>query len=103
MSEEYLRAHTVGELKPLASPIRVVDYDPAWRDRFEKESTGIRSALGDRALRIEHTGSTSVPGLPAKPIVDIVLAVADSVREADFCARARTGGTRRTMPMPKAL
>ena len=59
-------------------PIVLVDYDPQWPRLFEREEARIRSALGGRALQVEHTGSTSVPGLAAKPIVDIVLVVADS-------------------------
>lgn len=84
VSDEYLRAHTVGELKPLSSPIRVVDYDPDWARRFELEANKITSALGGGVLRLEHVGSTAVPGLPAKPIIDIVLVVADSARETDY-------------------
>jgi GrpB-like predicted nucleotidyltransferase (UPF0157 family) len=61
-----------------------MDYDPEWPHRFEGEAKRIRSALGSLALRVEHTGSTSVPGLPAKPIIDIVLAVADSANEAEY-------------------
>jgi GrpB-like predicted nucleotidyltransferase (UPF0157 family) len=83
-AEEYLRAHTVGKLTALSSPIRIVDYDPGWPHRFELEADKIKSALGDRALRIEHVGSTSVPGLPAKPIVDILLVVASSAREIEY-------------------
>ncbi len=84
VSDEYLRAHTVGELKPLSSPIRVADYDPDWARRFELEANKITSALGGGVLRLEHVGSTAVPGLPAKPIIDIVLVVADSARETDY-------------------
>jgi GrpB-like predicted nucleotidyltransferase (UPF0157 family) len=62
----------------------LVDYDPAWADQFEREATRIRAALGERALLLEHAGSTSVPGLAAKPIVDIVLAVPDSSNEGDY-------------------
>jgi GrpB-like predicted nucleotidyltransferase (UPF0157 family) len=62
-------------------PIELVDYDEAWPVRFEREAKRIRSALGVRALLVEHAGSTSVPGLAAKPIVDIVLAVPDSSDE----------------------
>ena len=51
---------------------------------FLQEADKIQSALGERALRIEHVGSTSVPELPAKPIIDIVLSVADSGREAEY-------------------
>jgi len=52
MSEEYLRTHTVGELKRLSGPIQIADYDPQWPLRFEFEANRIRSALCDRALRV---------------------------------------------------
>jgi GrpB-like predicted nucleotidyltransferase (UPF0157 family) len=61
-----------------------VDYDPQWAPRFDREAGKIRSVLADRALRVEHVGSTAVPGLPAKPILDMVLAVADSAQEAEY-------------------
>jgi GrpB-like predicted nucleotidyltransferase (UPF0157 family) len=93
-SEEYLRMHTVGELKPLTGPIRMVDYDPGWPHRFELEAARLRSALGDLALRIEHTGSTSVPHLPAKPIIDIVLVVADSAKETAYAPALEKAGYR---------
>jgi GrpB-like predicted nucleotidyltransferase (UPF0157 family) len=83
-AEEYLRAHTVGELIPLSGPIRIVDYDSGWPRRFELEADKIKSLLGDRALRIEHVGSTSVPDLPAKPIIDILLVVANSATEIEY-------------------
>ncbi len=57
-------------------PIEVVDYDPEWPARFEDEAERLRAALGDVAARIEHVGSTSVPGLAAKPVIDIQLSVA---------------------------
>jgi GrpB-like predicted nucleotidyltransferase (UPF0157 family) len=56
--------------------IVIAPYDPAWPERFLVERARIRAALGRRALRIEHIGSTSVPGLAAKPIVDILVEVA---------------------------
>lgn len=84
LSEDYLRAHTIGQLKPLSSPILLVDYDPEWPHRFQHEAEMIRSALRELALRIEHVGSTSVPDLPAKPIIDILLVVADSARETEY-------------------
>jgi len=65
-------------------PIELVEYDEAWPVRFEREAKRIRVALGVRALLVEHTGSTSVPGLAAKPIIDIVLAVPDSTDENDY-------------------
>jgi len=54
-------------------------YDPAWPARFESESARIREALGDNAVRIDHVGSTSVPGLGAKPVIDIQVSVASMV------------------------
>lgn len=57
--------------------IVIVDYDPAWPARFELERERVARALGDTALRIEHVGSTAVPGLGAKPIVDVLVVVAD--------------------------
>src|SRR5271165_4795568 len=86
LTEEYLREHTVGELAPLSGPIRVVDYDPEWPRRFEREAQRIRLALGERVLRLEHAGSTAVPGLAAKPVIDVVLEVADSAQEAEYVA-----------------
>ncbi|MBV8162281.1 MAG: 16S rRNA processing protein RimM [Acidimicrobiia bacterium] len=56
-------------------PIVVVDYDPSWPGRFDTEAARLRDALGTAALRIEHVGSTSVPGLAAKPVIDIQLSV----------------------------
>lgn len=57
--------------------IVIVDHDPAWASRYEQERARIVAALDDRALAVEHIGSTSVPGLAAKPIIDIDLSVAD--------------------------
>lgn len=54
---------------------RLVPYQSAWIDHFDQEADRIQSALGDRALHIEHIGSTSIPGMAAKPIIDIMVAV----------------------------
>ena len=64
--------------------IVVVEHDPAWAARFERERARIVAALGERALAVEHIGSTSVPGLAAKPIVDVVVVVPDITAEEDF-------------------
>src|SRR5919109_4689323 len=87
-----LRAVTIGELEPLAGSIELAEYDASWPELFEREAERIRSALGDRALRMEHTGSTSVPGLIAKPIIDIVLVVTDSADEAAYVADLKVCG-----------
>ena len=83
-SEERLRAVTVGPRVPHEAPIALAEYDPTWPRLFECEAAKIRAVLGDFALRIEHVGSTSVPGLAAKPIIDIVLVVKDSADEASY-------------------
>ena len=83
-SEELLRKVTIGELAVLAGPVELVDYDPEWPRQYERLAGTIRTALGDRVRLLEHVGSTSVPGLAAKPIIDMVLAVADSADEASY-------------------
>jgi GrpB-like predicted nucleotidyltransferase (UPF0157 family) len=72
----------IGEPEPVR--IVIVEHDPAWHARFSSERERIRSALGPAAIRVEHVGSTSVPGLAAKPIVDILLVVDDSSDEAAY-------------------
>jgi GrpB-like predicted nucleotidyltransferase (UPF0157 family) len=92
LTEEQIRANTVGELKPLSGQIQIVDYDPQWPELFEREAHRIRAALGPRALRIEHTGSTSVPGLAAKPIIDGLLVVTDSAAEETYLPALQAAG-----------
>lgn len=84
LTDEEIRAATIGELAPLASTIVVEEYDPGWPLLFEREAARIRAALGTRALHVEHVGSTSVPGLAAKPIIDMLLVVADSSDEPAY-------------------
>ena len=73
----------VGTAEPVRD-IEIVPSDPAWPQTYEALAVIIRGALGDRALSLQHVGSTSVPGLPAKPIIDIDLVVADSAEEASY-------------------
>jgi GrpB-like predicted nucleotidyltransferase (UPF0157 family) len=91
-SEERIRAVQVGDSQPSTGPVELVDCDPEWPALFAREADRIREALGDRALAIEHTGSTSVPGLAAKPIVDITLVVADSADEAAYVPALESRG-----------
>jgi len=84
LTEDEIRSHTIGEMQPLSGRVLIVDYDPRWPEFFRREADRIRAALGGRALRIEHTGSTSVPGLAAKPIIDMLLVVTDSANEAAY-------------------
>ena len=82
--EMRLRAATIGEPDRLDGPIHLAEYDPDWPRAFDREAGRIKEALGERALLVEHAGSTSVPGLAAKPRIDIVLAVADSADEPAY-------------------
>jgi GrpB-like predicted nucleotidyltransferase (UPF0157 family) len=65
-------------------PIFVVDPDPSWPAHFDELAVRVRQALGDRVLELEHVGSTSVPDLPAKPVIDIDLTVVDSSDESAY-------------------
>jgi len=91
-SEEAMRAVTIGELAVLGGPVALIDYDLAWPASFEREARRIRAALGERVLALEHVGSTSVPGLAAKPIIDVVLAVPDSSDEAAYVPPMEAAG-----------
>ncbi|HKN06855.1 MAG TPA: GrpB family protein [Thermoplasmata archaeon] len=84
MTEEQLRRVTIGEPLRHDAPITLCEYDPNWPELFSREERRIRKALGHRAIRLEHVGSTSVPDLAAKPIVDILLVVADSADESSY-------------------
>ena len=84
LTEEQIRTHTIGALKPLSGRVLFADYDPQWPVLFEREAGRIQAVLGRRALRIEHTGSTSVPGLVARPIIDMLLVVTDSANEEGY-------------------
>ena len=90
--EEQIRAYTIGEVSRHDAPITLVDYDPEWPRLYEREAARIRQALGNRLIRIEHTGSTSVPGLAAKPIIDITLVVQDSADEASYVPQLEAAG-----------
>ena len=69
-------------------------YDPAWPSRFEREAERIRQALGDQLVRIDHVGSTSVPGLAAKPIVDIQASVRSMIPRTAYVEPLRALGYR---------
>lgn len=83
-TEEEMRTVTVGLLQPHNSTVLIVDYNPEWPRQFAAEAAKIRAALGERALLLEHVGSTSVPELAAKPILDILLVVPDSADEPSY-------------------
>lgn len=72
--------------------IVIVDPDPDWAQKFTTERNRIVHALGTRARRVDHIGSTAVPGLPAKPIIDINLSVDDVDDEAAYLPQLLAAG-----------
>ena len=64
--------------------LEVIDYDPGWVERFTQHERRLRLALRSQDIGIHHIGSTSVPGLAAKPIIDILVTVADITAEEDY-------------------
>ncbi|MDB5075865.1 MAG: GrpB family protein [Chloroflexi bacterium] len=84
LTDEQIIQNTIGKPDVLNGPITLVEYDQAWPEHFAREARRMSEALGPRAVRIEHIGSTSVPGLVAKPIIDILLVVADSADEPSY-------------------
>jgi GrpB-like predicted nucleotidyltransferase (UPF0157 family) len=91
--DELLAAVTVGEPQQLTGRIEIRDYDPEWPRLYAREAERIRGVLGgERVLRLEHAGSTSVPGLPAKPLLDIVLEVPDSSDEPAYVPDLEAAG-----------
>ncbi|MDJ0708234.1 MAG: GrpB family protein [Leptolyngbyaceae cyanobacterium MO_188.B28] len=84
LTEDQIIAAAVGQPQVLNSTIYLAPYNPAWPSLYTQLETNIRETLGNKLLLIEHVGSTSVPGLSAKPIIDMVLAVADSADESAY-------------------
>ena len=92
LTESQIIANTVGERKPSNTMIYLAPYDERWPLQFEQLAGLVREALGDRVRLLEHIGSTSVPGLAAKPKIDIVLVVADTTDEAAYVAPLEAHG-----------
>jgi GrpB-like predicted nucleotidyltransferase (UPF0157 family) len=72
--------------------IEIVDYEPTWPEKFQQHYALIVAAIKGKAIRIEHIGSTSVPGLAAKPIIDILLAVQNSTDEDSYLPQLQMAG-----------
>jgi len=75
----------IGPDRP-GDPIAIAAYDRAWPGRYEEMRARLEEALGPVAVRIEHVGSTAIPGLAAKPVIDIQVSVADVDDEDAFKA-----------------
>lgn len=82
----YVDAH------PTGYTVRIEESDTGWPARYDELAAQILTLLGDRALDIQHIGSTSVPGMPAKPIIDIDLTVADPGDEVAYSPALKTLG-----------
>ncbi len=93
-TEADIEAYTVGGAHPQRGPIHLAEYDAAWPELFIREAARVKQVLGDSAIRVEHVGSTSVPGLAAKPIVDIVMEVTDSSDESAYVTALESHGYR---------
>jgi len=91
-TEDDLQAITIEKVIPHNGPITLAEYNPQWPALFAREAARIRAVLGDAAVRVEHVGSTSVPGLAAKPIIDILLAVPDSADEQTYAPALEAAG-----------
>lgn len=90
--DENLQRVTVGELTPHNATITLLEYDSSWPKLFEREADRIRSVLGNRVLQLEHVGSTSVPGMCAKPIIDMLLVVTDAADETTYASDLEKAG-----------
>jgi len=86
--DEVARARVGGPSRPVV----VVPYDPSWPVEYERVAKRIRDALGARVVSLHHVGSTSVPGLAAKPIIDVNLVVADSGDEPAYLPNLEAAG-----------
>lgn len=89
-----------GPRRRLDGPVILRPYDPGWPPLYERESRRIRGTLAARVIELHHVGSTSVPGLAAKPIIDVLLVVADSADEAAWLPDLEAGGYRLVVREP---
>ena len=83
-AQEGPQSGVIGERKRLNGKIHLEPYNPDWPGMFSDLAARVRAALPNRVLMLEHVGSTSIKGLSAKPIIDILLVVEDSRRESDY-------------------
>jgi GrpB-like predicted nucleotidyltransferase (UPF0157 family) len=90
--EEALAGVTIGVPEQLVGRIEISPYDTRWPEVYAREAQRVRAVLGDRVTRLEHAGSTSVPGLPAKPLIDMVLEVPDSADEPRYVPDLEAAG-----------
>ena len=90
MADQNLPTGLIGG--PEKRTVVIVDYDPQWPIKYQRHATKIKKSVGTSALQIEHIGSTSVPGLGAKPIIDILLVVRNAADERDYLPALEAAG-----------
>jgi GrpB-like predicted nucleotidyltransferase (UPF0157 family) len=98
--EKEVRQAWISEPPKLDGRVQLAEYDPGWPRQYELQAARIRDALGVRVLLLEHIGSTSVPGLAAKPVIDILLVVADPAEEAGYVPLLEQAGYRLVIREP---
>jgi GrpB-like predicted nucleotidyltransferase (UPF0157 family) len=81
--------YALGVIEVIVMPIKVevLPHNPGWRDEFERESKQVALALGENAIAIHHIGSTAIPNIYAKPVIDLLVEVND-ITQVDNCAAA---------------
>lgn len=100
LTDEEIEGTWVGTAPTLNGQIVLREYDPRWPRLYAREAERITRLLGGRVLRLEHVGSTSVPGLAAKPIIDILLVVADPADEPGYVPALAAAGYRLVIREP---
>jgi GrpB-like predicted nucleotidyltransferase (UPF0157 family) len=93
-------AGLVGEPPAMWQSIVIEDYDPAWPGRFDAIRAGLEETLGELVVGVEHVGSTSVPGLAAKPVIDIDLLIEDTGDESRYLPALERAGYRLVLREP---
>jgi len=103
VSDEWMQQVHLEPLVPHNGTITLVESDRNWPVLFAREAARVRGALGPAVVRLEHVGSTSVPGLVAKPIIDILLVVRESADEPSYVPALTAVGYRLVIREPDWL
>lgn len=98
--EERAPVGWIGDPPKLEGKIQLAEYDSRWPELFVREAIRLRGILGDGVVLLEHVGSTSVPGLAAKPVIDILLVVPDPADEATYVPALAAAGYRLVIREP---
>jgi GrpB-like predicted nucleotidyltransferase (UPF0157 family) len=100
ISDEELQRVRLEPLTFQQGPITLVESDPSWPILFDREAVRVRRVLGPAVVRLEHAGSTSVPGLVAKPVIDLILVVLSSADEPSYVPALTAAGYRLVIREP---